>query len=650
MLETNSTTSIPTTSSNKSLNFLPEKLNIYMLTALIVVTILGFFHILSLYFITFDEKISTIANIMKQINWDIFKNIYTEQNNFTNYFSYFVLQKQFQWYEFSPKGYHFISYFLHISNVALVFYATYLLSRKNMLALLASILFALHPSHAETISAILAQGELLMTFFALLSLICYLLYLNPQKISALTTKETTNKFIYFSFLCYLMAVFSKFTAAPLPLIFILVDYVKSRKGAKIWIEKLAFWLVMLFAIGLAMVLQENANTKTYFAVPNYNFLDRIILSLATIGVYLKNLCLPFGLSPFYPYPAKSGFLLEWTVYLYALLPFILGFAVWKLRKHTLVVFGFLFLLLQLFLISNILPLGGRTFATDTHSYFAGIGIFIVFAYAIMYVIHLKPTWYLQILGTTTIVSIGLFVMTYQYDKCFAIGISVWTKMVETNPTHYYPHLKRGEIYTLNENTYRESMLDVNAAVKLMPDDPEAWNSKGVVHLHIGDYHGADSVFNEVLKRNPNHAMAYFHKAHISKGFERYEESLENYNKSIAKNPNYAPAYLNRGGILYHFKQYDAALANYTKAIQLSPNYVEAYQNRGNIYYAAQKREQALKDYNKALELNPQNPEVLFYRGLLRNSLGDKVNACTDLNAAKELGKKEASQAIKEICR
>jgi hypothetical protein len=51
-----------------------------------------------------------------------------------------------------------------------------------------------------------------------------------------------------------------------------------------------------------------------------------------------------------------------------------------------------------------------------------------------------------------------------------------------------------------------------------------------------------------------------------------------------------------------------------------------------------------------LELNPQNPEVLFYRGLLRNSLGDKVNACTDLNAAKELGKKEASQAIKEICR
>jgi len=61
-------------------------------------------------------------------------------------------------------------------------------------------------------------------------------------------------------------------------------------------------------------------------------------------------------------------------------------------------------------------------------------------------------------------------------------------------------------------------------------------------------------------------------------------------------------------------------------------------------------QQAMKDYNKALQLNPQNMEVLFYRGLLYNSLGDRYHACVDFHAAKELGKKEAEQAINEICK
>ncbi len=640
------------TSKTNTNNFIlqSEKLNFYGLLAVILITVLCFFHILSLYFVTFDENIEIIANFMNNLNWERFQKLYANQNNFNNYLSYLLIKKEFLGYVLAPKGYHFISYLLHIINVTLVFYTVWLLTKRNIIAIIAALLFSLHPIHAETVASILAQGELLMSFFALLSSICYINYITPQKISQLTTKLTSTKYLYLSLLFFVLALATKFTAVALPLIFILIDYVKLRKDAKIWTEKIAFWVVMFIGIALFMYLQAAPAQKTFFAVPDYNIFDRLILAFYTIGVYLKNCLIPFGLSPFYPYPEKTDIFLAWTSYVMATIPFIIGFGVWKLRNHVWVVFGFLFLLANLLVISNILPLGNRTFASDSHSYFASLGIFIAIGYGIDYLLAMKPKFSLQIYAGLAVVILGLYAMTFFATKAYETGITLWTRIVETNPTHYYPRLKRGEIRTMNEDTYREGMMDLNIAVETMPNDAETWNSKGVMHLHIGDYRGADSIFNETLKRNPKHPMAYFHKAHIDKTDEKYEEALENYNQCIERNQNYAPAYLNRGSVLYQMKQYDMALANYSKAIQLNPNYTEAYQNRGNIYFAMQAKEQAMKDYNRALQLNPQNPEVLFYRGLLRNILGDKTNACMDLNAAKELGKKEAPQAIKEICR
>lgn len=639
-----------TTTNNNILQFQPEKLKFYGLLSVVILTVLCFFHILSLYFVTFDENLEIISNFMNNLNWERFQKLYANQNNFNNYLGYLLLKKEFQWYVLAPKGYHFISYLLHILNVALVFYAVWLLTNRNIIAIVAALLFALHPVHAETVTAILAQGELLMSFFALLSIICYVNYITPQKISQLTTKLTSPKYLYLSLLFFVLALATKFTAVALPLVFILIDYVKLRKDTKIWTEKAVFWIIMLIGIALFMYLQAAPAQKTFFAVPDYNIFDRLILAFYTIGVYLKNCLIPFGLSPFYPYPEKTDIFLTWTCYVMATIPFIAGFAVWKLKNHVWLVFGFLFLLANLVLISNILPLGNRTFASDSHSYFASLGIFIAIGYGIDYLLAAKPKFSLHIYVGLAIVILGFYVMTFFATKAYETGINLWTRIVETNPVHYYPRLKRGEIRTMNEDTYREGMMDLNKSVEIMPNDAETWNSKGVMHLHIGDYHGADSIFNEALKRNPKLAVAYFHKGHIDKTDEKYGEALENYNKAIECNPNYAAAYLNRGSVLYQMKQYEMAVANYSKAIQLNPNYVEAYQNRGNIYFAIQAKEQAMKDYNKALQLNPQNPEVLFYRGLLRNVLGDKTNACMDLNAAKELGKKEAPQAIKEICR
>jgi tetratricopeptide (TPR) repeat protein len=650
MRETILETSTKTILTENTPKLKAQTLQTSALIAVLVITALFCFHILSLYFVTFDEELSNISITIQTLNWANFQKLYTNQNNFNNILSYFLLHKEVQWYQLSPKGYHFISYLLHISNVGLAFYATWLLTKRNVIAIVAAVLFALHPTRSESMAGILGQGELLMAFFALLSTIFYLRYEESRHKDILKMNERITKYLYYSFGFFVLAVLTKFTAATLPLVFILIDFTKSRTESKIWSEKIPFWLVMLATIILAGALQIEPNSKTYFGVPEYNIIDRIILAFTTLGLYLKNLLFPFDLSPFYPYPTKIGFFLNWTSYLFALLPFILGFIVWKFKNHKYLAFGFLFLFIHILLISNILPLGSRTFAKDSHIYFAGLGIFIAFGYGIDYLLTQNPKKYLQIVGISSTLALGLAVMTYFYDEYYENGMTLWTKMVITNLDHYYPRLKRGDIRTLNQDYYREGMQDLNEALRLMPDDPETWNSKGYMHMHIGDYKGADSLFTQAIKRNPRHPLAYFHRAHTLKGYERYDQALLDYNKTIEINPNYAPAYLNRGGVKYYLKDYNGALKDYSKAIELNNDYEQAFQNRGNLYFAANSNQEAMKDYNRALQLNPQNAEVLFYRGILRGKLGDRLNACVDLNAAKNLGKKEADKAIEEICK
>lgn len=612
-----------------------------------------FFPVLNLFFVTFDENIPNIASIMQSFTWDNFQKLYTVENNFTNYFHFKFISKEFSWYGLSPKGYHTISLFLHVINSGLAFYAIWLLTQRNILSIVATVLFAIHPTRSEAVAAILGQGELLMTFFALLSTISYLRYHNRHKevVKASLNLNNNTKYLYLSLLFYVFAVLFKFTALPLPFVFILIDQTLGKlQGIKQWIEKIVFFLLMTVGLCVMISLQLESSSKDYFGVPNYNIFDRLILVIYTTGIYLKNLLVPYNLSPFYPYPTKTGFILHWSCYVISAITLGFGFIIWKLKNHVWVKFGILFFLVQIALFSNIFHLGGRTFANDENIYLASLGIFIAIAYTVDYVFTAKPKYYLLILGTFGAFTLAFVMLSYLNTKHYTNGITLWTHMVETNPRNYYVRMKRGEIRMLDENTYREGMMDLNIALEEMPDDADVWSAKGVMHLHIGDYIGADSLFTQALKRNPSHYMAYFHRAHTHKGYQRYDQALADYDKSIRFNPNYAPAYLNRGGVKQTIKDYQGALKDYDRAIKLNPSYGEAYLNRGNIYFLAQAYPMAVKDYDKALALLPQSNEVFFYRGLTRSQLGDKQGACMDLNVAKNLGKKEAEQAIKDICK
>ena len=88
---------------------------------------------------------------------------------------------EYKFFEVSEKGYHAFNIVLHLLNVMLVFFAVFRLSSKSIVALVAALLFALHPMHVESVAWASELKDLMYTFFFLASYIFYMKFLDDKK-------------------------------------------------------------------------------------------------------------------------------------------------------------------------------------------------------------------------------------------------------------------------------------------------------------------------------------------------------------------------------------------------------------------------------------------------------------------------------------
>ena len=125
---------------------------------------------------------------------------------------------------------------------------------------------------------------------------------------------------------------------------------------------------------------------------------------------------------------------------------------------------------------------------------------------------------------------------------------------------------RGNTYSLQKNDLVNAMKEYDAAVKLNPKDPQAYNNRGTVHLQQG----------------------------------QYAPAVQDYTSAIAADPSDDAAYNNRAMANFRLGKIDQSVQDFTMAIKLRPNYADAYESRGIIYYAQDKTELAFADFSRAV--------------------------------------------------
>ena len=253
----------------------------------------------------------------------------------------------------NPFGYHLTNILIHSLNSVLLFFVVRALSIGNIAAaIVAGLLFAVHPVHVEPVYIVSGRTDLLPASFLLGSFLAFIFYRSQNKV----------RYYVISLIFYAMGLYSKEIIIPLPGILIVYDFLiigyRDRKLSKILLCYLPYGIVL----GAYLYLRKSIFGSTVLApISLLEFWERQ-------STYLNSLFPPLNIQ-------KSW---VWVlIYLLVGLGAVLG--TYFRRKLTGAYIILLFFGIAWYLIS-IMPLI-VTYLAPRHLYIASMGTCVMLALA-----------------------------------------------------------------------------------------------------------------------------------------------------------------------------------------------------------------------------------------------------------------------------
>ncbi|MFN6559077.1 MAG: tetratricopeptide repeat protein [Nostoc sp. ChiSLP01] len=197
----------------------------------------------------------------------------------------------------------------------------------------------------------------------------------------------------------------------------------------------------------------------------------------------------------------------------------------------------------------------------------------------------------------------------------------------------------------SKKDYQGAIAYYNRALRLNPNNPDAYFQRGVASYQLQNYKAAFKDFEQTVRLSPNNALAYVNRGLARDALGDTEGALSDYNQALERNPssNDAWIYYNRGVVYYDQKDYQAAIRDYTQAIKINSDLVCtvcAYFHRGLARYELGAYQGAIEDYTEALQRNSKFANAYYYRGLAFTQMGNNRKAIEDFKEAAALYRQE----------
>jgi len=466
--------------------------------------------------------------------------------------------------------FHRTSLILHIANTALIIVLLYLLFGQPWTAAAVGLLFGVHPMTVEPIPWVGERKTLLAAFFSLWSLIFYV-----YSRKAHHARRTTVPLYIGSFIAYLLALMSKPTSIPLPVVMLLLDYwplnrlkppdnieriahKKEKSETSYTLYAIRYPLlekVPFFALGgISAIITYISQSQTAATVSPAAFgAKRILLILChNIIFYPSKMIWPVNLSSHYAFPEPMALshpmVLAGVIGTFILILLLLFSLRWTRAPLT----GWLIFFIAIFPTMGAVGFT-NVIAADKFAYLPAIGLLMMLASFL--------AWFLRRKSATGYIAVTVIVLT------LAAAESISARQ-------YLVH-------------WRDTIGFYRYMLSLTPDAAAVNNNLGLA----------------LQAQN------------------KLDEAMACYQKSLRSMPDYAESHNNLAAALFRKGDIDGAVSHYQQAIRLKPNYAEARNNIGSLFLQQNKLTEAITHFQKASMLKPDNPDIYYNLGIANKRLG-----------------------------
>lgn len=466
-----------------------------------------------------------------------------------------------QLFGLNPAGHHLMNVSLHLANTILLFLVLRLATGAGGRSAFVAGLFALHPLHVESVAWVAERKDLLSTFFGLISLGAYVIYV----------KRKTSCYYVLSLLFFAFSLMSKPMLVTLPFVLLLLDYWPLRRLAPSTIrfqlsairDKLPFFALSALACAVTLHVQQAA-MRYYQHLP---FASRAANAIVACVRYLAKTFWPHDLAIFYPHPVEwpAGYVVA-AVFLLALISILV---LLNLRQRPYLGVGWFWFCGALVPVLGLVQVGVQSMA-DRYTYVPLIGIFIMvtwFGVEALRSVRMPDRMVPVLAGT---VLLGCVVGTRAQLAHWRNTETVFTHAVSVTRNNWVAH-------------YNLALL----ALSRYQENQRA------------------GIQNQVLTANAEPLPASG-----ADGRDYLREVIAQCEATLQIKPEFADPYVTLAKALTEHGEIESARAQLESAIRLAPQNPDAHQNFAEVLNRQGHPKEAVGEYKVALSLKPDWESVL----------------------------------------
>lgn len=326
---------------------------------LALLTLATYLPVLAHGFIRFDDPLYVTRNpwVQAGLTWDGIARAFTTIVA-SNWHPLTLLSHMLdcELFGMDPMGHHLTSLLLHTASVVLLFEVLRRMTGSVWRSAAVAALFAIHPTHVESVAWIAERKDVLSGFFWMLTLLaweCYVRKPSWQRYAAVA-------------LALAAGLLSKPMVVTLPFVLLLLDVWPLNRKVRVK-EKLPLFALAAASCVVTVIAQEGAIGMA----SRFPLRLRLANAVLSYVAYLGKTLFPSKLAVFYPMPTEFP---VWKVAGAALLLAALTVLALLARRYATV--GWLWFLGTLVPVIGIVQVGGQAMA-DRYTYLPSIGLFLI---------------------------------------------------------------------------------------------------------------------------------------------------------------------------------------------------------------------------------------------------------------------------------
>jgi tetratricopeptide (TPR) repeat protein len=520
---------------------------------------------------------------------------------------------------FRPGWFHLVNVLLHGGVTWLVACLALILLDSIPGALVAGLLFAVHPVHVEAVAGVVGRAEILAAGLMLTAVLLHRAALiRPGKMALVGAPVAV-----------FLALLSKESAFVAPILIAIFErgaLDTAQTGRRRFVLHAAYAAAIAVALGLrALVLGSPAGLGVIPFIDNpaaaAGAVAGRLTALACVARYAGLLIWPARLSVDYSYnqiPLAKGVGDPLVVLGFGVAAGIVLAGVLLSRRRHVAGEALLFMAASMALTSNLLLFIG-TLLAERLLYFPSVGACLLAGWAVG---RARAPWASRTVTTLAFAAVAAAAArTWVRLPEWRDDFTLYQSAARVSPQSARIRYNLGNAF-LKRHDDQQAAEEYRAAIAIYPDFGDARANLGMALLQEGRPADALEALKEAARLQPSNAEVAVNLGSSWRALGDGARAESEFRRAIALNPRAATAWNNLGSLLLSRGDPAGAAAALRNAAETDPGFALYHVNLADALMASGRKAEAVAEFERAAAIDPELPESHRGSGEVALARGD----------------------------